>query len=109
MYAKIREENDDVRINEEVGDGIVGGEEARGLVGLLDDGVDVVDVSDGFQHLFLLVPIEPTLVFGLLGHLVVVLHQGPSQRRLVVLPHLSLLENRTQVVPMGFCLCDFAK
>lgn len=53
------------------------GEEALCLIGLVDDGVDVVDLGDGLQNLFVLVPVKPSLLFGLLDHLVVVLHQSP--------------------------------
>lgn len=53
------------------------GEEALRLIRLIDDGVDVVDLGDGLENLFVLVPVKPTLLFGLLYHLVVVLHQSP--------------------------------
>lgn len=66
--------------------GGVGGElEELFLLALLDDGVDVADVGDRLEDI--LAPVGPALLLGLLDHLVVVLHQGPTQPRLLVLPH----------------------
>lgn len=76
----------DIQIDK-VGGGVVDGEEALGFVGLLDDGVDVVDIGDGFQNLLLLILVETALFFGLLDHLVVMLHQGPTQPSFLVLSH----------------------
>lgn len=49
-------------------------EEAVGLVGLFDNGVDVADFGDGFENLLVLVPVEVTLLLRLLYHLVVLPH-----------------------------------
>ena len=45
-----------------------------GFLGLLNDGVDVVDVSDGFKNFLVLLPVEFALFFGFLDHVIVVLH-----------------------------------
>lgn len=64
--------------------------EEFGLLGLLNDGVDVADVGDGLEDLLVEALIESALILGLLDHLVVVLHQSSPQPRLLVLPHLPL-------------------
>lgn len=98
----------DLQIDEEVRDGVVKGEEAVGFVGLFDDGVDVADMGDGFENLLMLVLVEVALFLCLLYHLVVLLHQGPSQPSLLVLPHTFLLAfslsiSKTLAIPKTIC------
>lgn len=76
-----------IQIDEDVGGRVVEGEEALGFVGLLDDGVYVVDVGNGFQNLLVLVLVEAALFVGLLEHLVVVLDQCPAKPSFLVLSH----------------------
>lgn len=52
--------------DEEVGDGVVEGEGAVGLLSLLDDGFDVADLRERFQNLLLLGPVAAALLLGLL-------------------------------------------
>lgn len=80
--------------DEEVGGRVVEGEDAVGLLRLLDDGFDVADLRDRFQNLLLLGPVGAALLFGLLDHLVVLPHQSPPQPRLLVLPHLQIFNSR---------------
>lgn len=88
-----------LQADEKVGDGVVESEEAVGLLGLLDDGVDVGDLGDRFQNLLLLVPVEAALLLRLLHQLVVLLHQSPPQPRLLVLPHPEIRLLFASVVP----------
>ena len=80
--------------DEEVGDGVVEGKGAVGLLGLFDDGFDVADLRDRFQNLLLLGPVAAALLLGLLDQLVVLPNQSPPQPCLLVLPHLKSLSNR---------------
>jgi hypothetical protein len=73
---------------------VVEGEDAVGLLGLLDDGFDVANLGDRFKNLLLLGLVGAALLLGLLHHLVVLPHQSPPQPRLLVLPHLKSLSNR---------------
>lgn len=50
-------------------------EETVGVLGLLDDGVDVADFSDGFKNFLVQGLVETAFFFRLLDHLVVVFHQ----------------------------------
>ena len=69
----------------------VEGEEAVGLFGLLDNGIDVGNFGDGFENFLVLILVESSFFLGLLDHLIVLLHQSPTQPRLLVLPHVCSL------------------
>lgn len=69
---------------------MIDSEKTLSLLGLLEDGVDVADLGDGFENLLLEILVVLAFVFRFLDHVVVVLHQGPPQRRLLALHHLSL-------------------
>lgn len=77
-----------LQIDKEIGEGVIDGVDAIGFLGLLDDGVDVGDFRDGFEDPLLLAVVESALLLGLLDHLVMVLHEGAAEPRLLVLTHL---------------------
>lgn len=84
-----------LQIDEEIGERIVDGVDAIGLLGLFDDGLDVADFRDGLEETLLLAVVEAALVLGLLDHLVVVLHQGATKPRFLVLTHHRIEETVT--------------
>ena len=67
----------DSQIDEATRGTVFGDEDTLSLVSLFDYGVDVTDLSDGFQDLLVLVPVEVALLLALLDHLVVLFHQSP--------------------------------
>ena len=66
---KKEKEKRNLQIDEGDRDGV-----GLGFLGLLNDGVDVVDVGDGFKNFLVLLPVEFALFFGFLDHVIVVLH-----------------------------------
>lgn len=88
----------DIQTDRHIRSKVVSGEELLRLLRVLDDGVNVIDVGNGLENFLVLVTIEPALLLGLLNHLIVLFHQGPSQRRLVVLPHRRITQSTAQWV-----------